>query len=68
MASDATRMLNGKVAVSCRVPVASVSGLCQVDDRKKTGDTCSSSEVAPSPGKTKGMAVASEGRLSTCLA
>lgn len=51
MVSDATRMLNDKVAVSCRVPVASVSflrGLYQVDDGKKR-DTCGSSEVAPQP-------------------
>lgn len=38
MASDAPRMLNGKVAVSGRVPMASVSflrALCQVDDGKE---------------------------------
>lgn len=39
MESDATRTLNGKVAVSCRVPVASVflPGLCQVGDGEEQG-------------------------------
>lgn len=56
MASDATRMLNGQVAVSCRVPVASVSflrGLCQVGDGKEQGTPVVAVRQPLAPGKPR---------------